>query len=265
MRRLSDSGEVYPNKGEKVREGFQILFTKLSLNLFVLEADSSFWHRRCVQRRSWTPSTERAQTHTDSSAAVDSRSLYSVLPPRQNTSKHATSLFNFSINSPNIDPPRWENIWATKRRIRAHTQQLSSSSVRAADESCPPVRFWSQWMCWDCSCCSINKSGSAMRADNTVINQKTCPYCWHIRSWARTHVYKTDTGLERVRLTLKTTQIDSVLLLLYVPASKRILGSFLSSESSLFVHIHIIWRWINCVYYPRKPWPNLLKWVDEKI
>lgn len=42
MRRLSDSGEVYPNKGEKVREGFQILFTKLSLNLFVLAADSSF-------------------------------------------------------------------------------------------------------------------------------------------------------------------------------------------------------------------------------
>lgn len=175
MRRLSDSGEVYPNKGEKVREGIQILFTKLSLNLFVLAADSSFWHRRCVQRRSWTPSTERAQTHTDSSAAVDSRSVYSVLPPRQNTSKHATSLFNFSINSPNIDPPRWENIWATKRRIRAHTQQLSSNSVRAADESCPPVRFWSQWMCWDCSCCSINKSGSAMRADNTVKKTENLP------------------------------------------------------------------------------------------
>ena len=29
--------------------------------------------------------------------------------------------------------------------------------------------------------------------------------------------------------------------------------------------IYLIWRWINCIDYPRKPWTTLLQWADEKI
>lgn len=43
----------------------------------------------------------------------------------------------------------------------------------------------------------------------------------------RAHTYTRLTGLERVRLTLKTTQLDSVLLLLYVPAKNSVVLSFL--------------------------------------